>query len=214
MGIPGGWRYDTPGGGWESEWNDAQSRGAVGGSGNVTYYRSGNGSEFALDYETDTSVAGWGSRGIPPQYANLLASAGDRQRGLLHGRNINFGAPAAAPAPAAPVIVAKPAEEFQADDYRKPAQEGAVKAPGYQIDSRASAYERWLANPGSDGRSADSETPSFGGGGGDRVRFYQEKLESEQPDATVAGRYSEGGGGERRMAGSRMFKERLNRYRM
>lgn len=94
MSIPSGWHYDTPGSAWEEEWRDAQSRGPTGSEDGVTYYRSGRGSEFALDNQTDTSQAGWGSRGVPTRYQNLLASAGPNQRGLLHGRNIYSGSTA------------------------------------------------------------------------------------------------------------------------
>lgn len=223
MGIPSGWHYDTPGDGWESEWNDAQSRGAVGSGGNVTFYRSKNGSEFALDYETDTSVGGWGSQGIPPQFTNLLASAGSRQRGLLHGRNINHGAPPAAPATPEPTpIVAKPADEFDVTKYQKPIADKPLESR-YAFNTNADLYNSWLSRNRPDGNrsttSSGSTTDSGSSeaatvdGSPDRVSHYSKMLESGVSSGIHHFGETGSQGGGRRMAGSEQFKERLNRYR-
>lgn len=138
-----------------------------------------------------------------------------------HYTTVYQPAPAPAPPPAAPVIEAKPAPAFDPSTVAKPSPTTPEK-PRYQLDTRARGYEDWLERnkPGGGGGrdgpdDSGGDTPSFGGGGGDRVRFYQDKLARGEPDAAVSGRYSSAAdsGGERRMAGSRMFKERLNRYR-
>ena len=129
--------------------------------------------------------------------------------------------PAAAPAPEPkpPVIEAKPAPAFDASAYSKPAATTPGR-PRYELNTRASGYEEWLARNRPGGGSSDGsqpDTPSTGGGGGgDRVRFYQDKLMGGEPGAASAGHYSEAsraGNGGQRMAGSRQFKERLSRYR-
>ena len=191
------------------------------------YYPDGNGIVWDYDARREREIGR--SEGLQSGYSwaagpGSYAVGWDAQRPGGAARQVYYTpqpAPAAPPPadPKPPVIEAKPAPAFDATTYSKPTAT-TPERPRYELNTRASGYEEWLARNRPGGGSSDgsqSDTPSTGGGGGgDRVRFYQDKLASGEPGAASAGHYGEssaGNGGERRMAGSRQFKERLNRYR-
>ena len=133
---------------------------------------------------------------------------------LVWKRTQRPAAAAPAPEPKPPVVEAKPAPAFDATAYSKPTAT-TPERPRYELNTRASGYEEWLARNRSGGDSQPDTPSTGGGGGGDRVRFYQDKLMGGEPGAASGGHYApaDAGNGGQRMAGSRLFRERLNRYR-
>lgn len=216
-------------------WRDANQSAIMADTTTYTGYNpEGNGKVWDVGAQKEREI-GW-LEGLQSGYSwvagpGSYAVGWDAQRPGGAARQVYYTPPAPTPAPAAapqePVIEATPAPEFNASDYAKPSsdtpQDGAVKAPGYQIDSSTNAYAKWLENPKSDGSGTD-ETSTNSGAGGDRnarVQFYQDKMNEKMPTAASASRYVGSGSGYsssrssggQRFAGSALFKDRLNRYR-